>query len=477
MTSDYPELLLYIGGEWVASDSQTVDVINPATGATLGKLPLASSAHVDRALELAEAAFATWSATPADERGAILERAAELLLERKEQAALAMTLEQGKPLAESRAEVDGCVALLRWSASAAQEPAGRELPQREGPRRLSVRKEPIGPVAAFSPWNFPASIATRKVASGLAVGCPVIVKPAEETPASFLAVAQALHDAGLPVGVLSVLYGNPADVSSRLIDSPVIRKVSFTGSTRVGQLIGRQAGEKVKPSVLELGGHAPAVIFEDADLDAALTLSLAAKTRNAGQICISPTRFFIADPVYDDFADAFTERYAKVKVGDGTTVGTEMGPLAHERRVDAVAGLVRDAVDRGARLLAGGERIGNSGNFFAPTVLADVPEEARIMSEEPFGPVAILNRFKDREEVYGRANGTDYALGAYVFTGSDDTAEEAASRIDAGMVGINSFAIVHLDSPIGGRRMSGFGSEGGPEGLDAYRMNKFVSHY
>jgi succinate-semialdehyde dehydrogenase / glutarate-semialdehyde dehydrogenase len=477
VSNEYPELALYVAGEWITSTAQSADVVNPATGAMLGQLPLADAALIDRALASAEAAFATWAATPASERGAILERAAALLQERREAAALAMTLEQGKPLAEARAELDGSAALLRWCAAAAQEPAGRELPERAGPRRLSVRKEPIGPVAAFSPWNFPASIAARKVASALSVGCPVIVKPAEETPASFLAVAQALHDAGLPAGTLSVLYGDPGRISTQLIDSPVIRKVSFTGSTRVGQIIGRQAGERVKPAVLELGGHAPLMVFDDADIESAVTQSLAAKTRNAGQICISPTRFFIEEPAYDAFVDAFTGRYSQVVVGDGREDGVQMGPLAHGRRVDAVDDLIQDAVGRGARLLTGGERIGNAGNFFAPTVLADVPDDARIMVEEPFGPVAILNRFSDREDLYRRANGTDYALAGYIFTGSDETADEAGTRMDAGMVGINSLAVVHLDSPIGGRRMSGYGSEGGPEGLDAYRMNKFVSHY
>jgi succinate-semialdehyde dehydrogenase / glutarate-semialdehyde dehydrogenase len=475
MSTSYPELALYVSGEWITSTSQTRDVLNPATDAVLAKLPVADEQMIEAALRAADAAFAPWAATPVAERAAILERAADILHTRREQAALCMTLDQGKPLSQSLQEIDNCVDLLRWNAQAAQEPTGRELPARQGFRALSVRKEPIGTVAALAPWNFPASIATRKVASALAVGCPVIVKPAEDTPGSFLFVARALHEAGVPAGALSVLYGDPGTISAQLISSPVVRKVSFTGSTSVGQLIGRQAGQYVKPAVLELGGHAPVAVFKDADISGTVARSVLMKSRNAGQICISPTRFYIEDEVYDDFSDDFAAKFAEVKVGDGTSDGVDMGPLAHDRRIDAVSTLIEDAVEQGARLVTGGKRIGNTGNFFEPTVLADVPNHARIMLEEPFGPVAILNRFSDREELYRRANSSSYALAGYIFTGSDETAEEAAARFDVGMLGINAYAATILDSPIGGRKMSGYGSEGGSEGLDAYRINKFVS--
>jgi succinate-semialdehyde dehydrogenase / glutarate-semialdehyde dehydrogenase len=413
--------------------------------------------------------------TPHDERTAIMKRAARLLRENLDQAVTHLTMEMGKPVAEARVELENCAVLLEWTPDEAAKIADRVLTERAGWRDLRVRYEPIGTVAAFAPWNFPASLATRKVVSALAVGCAVIVRPPEETPAAFASVARALHDAGLPKGVLTVLYGDPNITTYPLIDSPIVKKIAFTGSTHVGSLLAQRAGANVKPSVMELGGHAPVIICADADIPRAAQMSVASKYRNSGQVCVSPTRFYIAEAVYDDFTDRFVSGAKALRLGDGLDADTQMGPLAHERRVEAVHGLVKDAVDRGAKLLCGGNRMDREGYFYLPTVLADVPPDARIMSEEPFGPVAVLNRFTNLDDALVAANATDFALGAYGFTGSAETAERLARELDAGMVAINSFVVGVVDSPLGGRRASGFGSEGGLEGITAYVIPKFSS--
>jgi succinate-semialdehyde dehydrogenase/glutarate-semialdehyde dehydrogenase len=471
----YDDLALYVAGEWITKSGSSQEVVNPATGEVIGVLPHADRTITDRALDAAATSFRSWSRSLPSDRAAILRRAANIIRRDLEHSAELMTLEQGKPLAESRSEYNTCAMLLEWGADAAMQEAGRILPDRDGPRRLAVRKEPIGPVVALSPWNFPASIATRKVATALAVGCTVVAKPAEETPASFLPVARALDEAGLPAGVLNVVYGDPAAVTEQLIDSDVTRKVSFTGSTRVGKLVAARAGAHAKPAVLELGGHAPVLVFNDADLEKTIALSVTTKVRNAGQVCIAPTRFFVQDSAFDAFSEGIVHGMENVVVGDGLEAGSIMGPLINERRIEAVDRLVEDALRHGAKLLTGGCRSNKPGYFYAPTVLADVPPEAQIMTEEPFGPIAILNRFKEFDEAIASANGNEYALGAYAFTKSDETAERVASEINAGMVGLNTYSVVFMDSPIGGRKMSGYGSEGGPEGLEAYRMNKFVS--
>ena len=466
---------LFINGEWIAATGLDQPVINPATGVEIGRVPLATPALAQRALDAAEAGFALWRATPPATRAAILTRAAQTLRQMAPQAALDLVQEMGKPLAEARSEIESCAALLEWAPGAAAEVTDRVLPPRAGFHDLRVRHEPIGPVLAVSPWNFPASLATRKAAAALAAGCSVIIRPAEETPAAIGHVARALAQAGLPAGVLQILYGDPDVTIYPLIDSPVIRKLAFTGSTQVGCLLAARAGAQAKPSVMELGGHAPVIVMQDADIDRAVAASVTAKFRNSGQVCVSPTRFFVHEDVAERFISGFVAGARALVVGDGLAPDTQMGPLANARRLDALEGLVRDAQDHGAQLLCGGTRLNRPGFFLAPTALADVPATARVMQEEPFGPLAVINRFRDLDEALTQANGTPFALGAYAFTGSDATAGRLAQGLDAGMIGINSYSIVFIDSPIGGRRFSGFGSEGGPEGVSAYLVPKFTS--
>lgn len=474
-SSAYPKPRLLIDGEWIeADDRRTEPVINPATGAELGSLPHATRDDLARALSAAWKGFLVWRGTPAAERANIMRRAAELVRQRAEAIARTMTLEQGKVLAESRGEALSCAAVLDWYAEEGSKERGRTVPRGDG---LCVRvvAEPVGPVAVLTPWNFPASLATRKVAAALAAGCSCVVKPAEETPASFLLVAAALHEAGLPRGVLNVVYGRPADVSSELIASPVIRKISFTGSTRVGKLLARQAAEVAKPATLELGGHAPVIVAEDADLDLAVAASITAKARNGGQVCISPTRFFVHRRLYEAFAARLAEGLGRLRVGDGLDPDSQMGPLANPRRVEAMQRLVEDAVARGARLAVGGRRPERAGFFWSPTVLVDVPDEAAAMREEPFGPIALVTPFDDQDGAVERANSTPYALGAYLFTGSSQRAEALASSLEAGMVGVNNYNVVFTETPIGGMKESGYGRDGGPEGLSAFLVSKVVS--
>lgn len=475
MTISYTSPSLFVAGEWIARTERMAPIYNPATGAKIGDMPLADAAIIDRALAAADAGFEIWRKTPLAERARLMKDAAARLRARMDEAVAHLTMEQGKPVGEARSELENCALLLEWCPEEAGRVTDRLLPGRPGFRDLRVRHEPIGPVAAFAPWNFPASLAGRKVASALAVGCSVIVRPAGETPAAIGYVARALDEAGLPKGVLNVLYGDAELITHRLIDSPVIRKVAFTGSTEVGCKLAARAAGNAKPSVMELGGHAPVIICADADIPQAVKLSVFSKYRNAGQVCVSPTRFFVEDSVYDAFASAFAESARALVVGDGLDPATQMGPMANERRVQAIERLVKDARDRGAKLLAGGERLNREGHFYMPTVLGDVPADAAIMTEEPFGPVAILNRFSSLDAALAEANSTPYALGAYAFTGSDATAERIAQDFDAGMIGINTYTITLTDSPIGGRRYSGFGSEGGPEGIAAYLIPKFTS--
>jgi len=474
-TVTYTSPSLFVAGEWIAQTDAMEPVYNPATGEQIGQTPQADEAMVDRALAAAESGFEIWRKTPLAERTRIMAAAAALLRERMDDAVVHLTMEQGKPVGEARSELENCALLLEWCPQEAGRVMDRVLPERDGFRDLRVRHEPIGPVAAFAPWNFPASLAGRKVASALAVGCSVIARPAGETPAALGFFARALDDAGLPKGVLNILYGKASMITNRLIDSPVIRKVAFTGSTEVGCKLAERAGANAKPSVMELGGHAPVIVCADADIKKAVALSIVSKYRNTGQVCVSPTRFFVEDSVYDAFTTQFVAAARQLVVGDGLDPDTQMGPMANERRVTAVDALVQDARDRGATLLTGGERLNRAGNFYMPTVLGDVPDDAAIMTEEPFGPVATVNRFTDIHDALAKANATPYALGAYGFTRSDETAELLISELDAGMIGMNTYTVTLTDSPIGGRRFSGFGSEGGPEGISAYLIPKFAS--
>jgi len=416
-----------------------------------------------------------WRKTSAYERAKVLRKAADLMRERVEQIATLLTLEEGKVLGEARIEVLYSADTLEWYAEEGRRAYGRIVPSRTPGNRQLVMHEPVGPVAAFSPWNFPALTPARKLAGALAAGCSCILKPAEEAPATALAIAKALEDAGLPKGVLNVVFGVPSRISEYLIASPVIRKITFTGSTVVGKQLARLASDGVKRATMELGGHAPVVVFEDVEVGDVSKLLVAAKYRNAGQVCISPTRFYVQERVFDGLVDRFTDMAKAIVVGNGLDAGVQMGPLANPRRIDAMERFVADAVEKGAKLRTGGERIGNAGNFWQPTVLTDVGNDARIMNEEPFGAVAVFNRFGSFEEVVREANRLPYGLAAYAFTQSGKTATAIADALESGLVGVNTLAVSTPETPFGGVKESGYGLESGSEGLEAFLATKFVS--
>lgn len=470
----YPSLSMIIDGERLSGGGRrTHAVVNPATAEVLGELPLADAADLDRALDAARRGFARWRRAPAARRGKVLQDAARLLLERQEDLARIATMEQGKPLVESRSEVMMVVNLFNFYAAECQRTYGRTLVRPEG-SRSEVRYEPVGPVAAFSPWNFPLGNVGRKLGAPIAAGCSVILKSAEETPASALGIIQALHDAGLSADVAQAVFGVPDEVSRHLLSSPVIRKLSFTGSTVVGKHLMALAAQNMLRTTMELGGHGPVLVFGDADIDRALDVMAPHKYRNAGQVCVSPTRFIVEESVYDRFRTAFAERARRVKVGNGLEDGTQMGPMANPRRPDAMEHLIGDAVQRGAKLLAGGERLGNQGFFYAPSALAEVPLDARIMNEEPFGPVAIINPFPGEDAMIAEANRLPYGLAAYAWTTDAKRQQRLGRELEAGMVGLNTVTIAGADTPFGGVKWSGHGAEDGPEGLLACMVLKTV---
>jgi len=472
----YTELALLIDGQWLQGEGRhTLPVINPATEEVLGQLPLATSADLDRALAAAERSYPVWRAMPPQQRGKIMHRAADLLRERGESIARIATMEEGKTLAETRIEVNIAAEIFDWYAEEGRRAYGRVLPQRAPGVRMTVVKEPVGPVAGFAPWNFPLGNPARKLGAALAAGCPCIVKPAEETPGSALAVARALVDAGVPAGVIAVVFGVPAEVSTHLLKSPIIRAISFTGSIPVGKQLASLAAQGMKRTTMELGGHAPVLVFDDVDVEAVLDLSVAAKYRNAGQVCVSPTRFYVQQGIYERFVTGFARRAKALAVGNGLDEKHRMGPLAHDRRLPAVDALIKDAVQHGAKLQAGGERLPGKGYFYAPTVLSDIPETARIMNEEPFGPVAVINPFTEFDEVIRKANRLPFGLAAYAFTQSARRVNLLGEQIEAGMIGINSFTIAVPDAPFGGMKESGHGSEEGIEGLEANLVTKFIT--
>jgi succinate-semialdehyde dehydrogenase/glutarate-semialdehyde dehydrogenase len=472
----YTDLLFYIDGQWTAGSSgNTAAVLNPSTGEALGQLPLASSEDLDTALAAAARGFETWSATSAFDRSGILRRVAALVRDRHALMAQCMTLDQGKPLTESTMEAKSAADHIEWYAEEGRRAYGRIVPSRNAAVRQLVVREPVGPVAAFTPWNFPINQAVRKIAGALAAGCSIIIKGPEEAPGAVIELVRCFHDAGVPKGVLNLVFGKPAHISDYLIRSPVIRKLSFTGSTAVGRQLGALAASHLKLTTMELGGHAPFIVCADADVEAAAALACALKFRNAGQVCASPSRFYVHDDVFDLFSRRFTELAVQLKVGDGFDPSSQMGPLANARRLMMVQELIADARDLGATVLTGGNRIGGTGNFFEPTLLADVPEQARLLNEEPFGPVAPLLRFNDLDSVIAQANSLEYGLAAFAFTRSLKTATELGNRLQAGMVSINHFGLALPETPFGGIKASGHGSEGGTEGLDAYLTTKFIS--
>jgi succinate-semialdehyde dehydrogenase / glutarate-semialdehyde dehydrogenase len=467
------ELALFVDGAWQSGEGRDEHaVVNPATGGTIAALPLAGEADLDAALASADAGFKLWSKTDAEARGAVLKKTAELLRERAGHIAHLLTLEQGKPIAEAKGEVMGSAQLFDWYAAEAVRNYGRVLVRPAGQRSIVV-KQPIGPVAAFSPWNFPVYLMAKKLAAALAAGCSVIAKPPEETPGSTSALMRCLDDAGLPKGVCQLVFGVPDTVSRHLIASPVIRKISFTGSVPVGKHLMKLAADGVKRTTMELGGHAPVLVFDDCDLEKTLDMVVPQKFRNAGQVCVSPTRFYVQSSIYDAFINGFARRTARVKTGSGLDADTKMGPLANVRRPSAIGALVEDAKAKGARVMAGGER-GTDGFFFQPTLLADVPDSADIMANEPFGPVAVTARFDTFDDAIEKANRLPYGLAAFAFTENGRRANLLGDAIESGMVGINTFAISSADAPFGGVKESGFGSEGGPEGLDSYMVTKAI---
>ncbi|RDE10521.1 NAD-dependent succinate-semialdehyde dehydrogenase [Pelagibacterium lacus] len=467
---------LLIGGEWKpASDGGRRDVVNPANGEVVGRLAVATDADLDAALRAAAAAFEGWKNTPAIERGAILRRAATLMRQRADEFAPIITRENGKTLAESMAEVSWAADFYEWFAEEARRIYGRTVPARMAGVRQFTSLEPVGPVLALSPWNWPLVPLSRKLSAALAAGCTVIAKPAEETPSAVALLARIFAEAGLPDGVLNVVYGDPAHISSRLIAAPEVRKISFTGSVPVGRLLARQAADHLKPITLELGGHAPVIVFDDVDVDAVVGKVVPIKFRTAGQVCSSPTRFYVHEKIAARFTEKLASAASGLKVGDGAAAGTEMGPLISARRVDAVADLVADAVSRGATLVSGGQRPEGKGYYYPPTILAGVKDDARIMSEEPFGPVVPVTTFSDYDEVIARANATPYALAAYVFTQSLELAHKVGVDLNCGNLGINTFAVSLAEGPFGGNRDSGYGREGGTEGIQSYLTTKFVA--
>lgn len=471
--SSYPQLQLYIDGRWKSASGQPV--INPADETTLGTVPHATVGDLDDALEAAEKALRIWRNTAPAERCRIILKAAQIIRDRVDDMAVAMTLEQGKPLDQARLEIIRGCEIIEWDANEGRRVYGRVIPGEEGMRH-TVLRQPIGVVAAFSPWNFPMSSPARKVAGALSSGCSIILKASEETPAGAVQLVRAFHDAGLPAGVLNLVFGEPSEISEYLIPNPLVRLVTFTGSIPVGKRLAEMTGRHMKPSIMELGGHGPVIVCDDVDPVATAAVSVMGKSRNAGQVCVSPTRFYVQESIYKRFAEAFAEKAATIKVGDGLDPATQMGPLANPRRLEAMETLVADAAKRGAKVLTGGSRIGNRGYFFPLTVLADVPDDARVMQEEPFGPVALVNPVRTLDEAIEKANALPYGLAAYAFTKSAQSADRIASGVEVGNLSINHFVASSAETPFGGVKESGYGREGGTEGLECYTVVKNVSH-
>ncbi len=474
--SQYEALSLYIDGEFLSGDGRTTqDVVNPATGEVLAQLPHASEADLDRALKAADRAFQTWRHSSPMDRSAIVRKAAELARERAQDIGLNLTRDQGKPLAEAVGEIVSCADHCDWHAEECRRIYGRIVPPRNPAVRQLVVREPIGVCAAFTPWNFPFNQAIRKISAAIGAGCTIILKGPEDAPSAVMAIARIFHDAGLPKGILNIVWGDPPKVSDYLIRSPIVRKVSFTGSVPVGKQLAALAGAHMKRITMELGGHSPVLVFDDADIPKAAKMLAKFKIRNAGQVCISPTRFYVQEKAYDQFLSVFVETLKGVKVGDGTAKDTEMGPLAHERRVGAISSFVEDARKGGATIELGGDPLGGQGYFFPPTVVTNISDESRLMTEEPFGPIAPVVRFSDTDEVIKRANSLPFGLSSYVFTTSLQTATKASNEIEAGMVNINHFGVALPETPFGGVKDSGIGSEGGTETFDGYLVTKFIT--
>ncbi len=476
MTEHYPTLQMYIAGAWCdAENDRTAPVSNPATEEVIAQVPLATAADLDRAVDAAVAGFATWRAIPIARRTAILYAAADILTSRADHIGRVMTTEQGKPFGEARGEALRVADALRWDADDARRAYGRLIPSAPG-TVLSVRHEPIGPVAALTPWNFPIGGPMRKIAAALSAGCSIVIKACEETPGTACELVRCFVDAGVPAGALNLVFGEPAEVSAHLIASPAIRLIAFTGSVPVGKLLAAQAGAQMKPALMELGGHAPVIVCADADPVVAAQRAAFAKFVNAGQVCTSPSRFLVHESLFEEFTGEFVKAAGNVVVGNGLDEGVTMGPMANERRLTAMAEFVADAVAKGAQIRCGGERLDRKGYYFPPTVLTGVSSDAKIMSEEPFGPIAPIVPFTDLDDALAIANSLPYGLAAYGFTRSAATAERLSDELEAGILSINHCGGSVHEAPSGGVKSSGHGKEGGPEGLEAYLVTKRVSH-
>lgn len=470
----YPDIKLFINGAW-RQTKETLPIINPGDEKEIGRLPVASETDMADALAAAEAGFKIWRDTAPRTRGQIILKAAQLLRARQEEIAYSIALELGKPISQARLEVVRGCEFFEWDAAEAQRLYGRVIPSAPGMRFIVIR-QPIGCVAAFSPWNFPMSQPARKVAAALAAGCAIVLKAAEDTPAGAVHVAQAFADAGLPKGVLNLVFGQPAEISNYLIPQQSIRLVAFTGSTKVGKQLAAMAAKSMTPVLMELGGHAPVIVCADSDAGAVADASAVGKFRNAGQVCTSPTRFYVHENLCQPFTESFVKRSQAMRIGDALDEKTEMGPLAHKGRLEALQGFVDDAVTRGAKLLTGGRRRSDKGYFFEPTVLAEVPKEAQVLREEPFGPIAIINPVASLDQAISEANSVDYGLAAYAFTHSAANVEALVDGVEAGNLSINTFQASVAETPFGGVKASGYGREGGEEGLQHYTLVKNVSH-
>ncbi len=471
----YSDLSLFIDGRWRKGSNDPIPVINPATEEVIGMLASASTSDLDEALAAADRSFPVWKAKSPYERSKIMRKAADLLRERIDHIAPLMTMEQGKTLAESRMELGGAADVIDWFAEEGRRTYGRIIPSRMTHVRQLAIREPVGPVAAFTPWNFPVNQAVRKISAALASGCTIILKGPEETPSSCAELVRVFDDAGVEKGALSLVFGNPAEISEYLIAHPVIKKISFTGSTVVGKKLAELAGRHMKRATMELGGHAPVIVFDDADLDTANKLLAGAKFRNAGQVCVAPTRFMVQESVFDRFVETFTRASQAVKVGNGLDAGNDMGALANSRRIDAMESMIADAVQKGGKVRTGGKRVGNKGYFFEPTVLTDVSKDAKIMKEEPFGPIAIFSPFSTLDEAVAEANRLPYGLAAYAYTRSAVNADALSGRIESGMISINHHGLALPEIPFGGIKDSGYGSEGGTEAMEGYLNTKLVT--
>ena len=470
------KIAMLINGRWCqGSEGKSQPLLNPATEEIMADVPHASASDLDEALSSSAQGFAVWRQITPLERQAIMEKAARLVEERIDEIAKTLTMEMGKPLAEAKIELGFVIDVIRWYAEEGKRAYGRIVPARVPGARQMVMKEPVGPSCAFVAWNFPGTNMIRKVAGALGAGCSMLIKPSEETPGTAVAIARCFQDAGLPPGVLNIVFGIPEEVSEHVLGSWIPRKMSFTGSIPVGKHLQKLAADTMKRCTMELGGHSPVIVFDDADIEKAINVTSGFKFRNAGQVCISPTRFFVHEKVYNEFIEGFTERAKSIKVGNGLEDGVQMGPLIDSRRLPVMEDFVSNAIDCGAEIKTGGERIGNQGFFYAPTVLSRVPDEAAIMTEEPFGPLAPMTHFNSFDEVVERANSLPFGLASYVFTSDGEKATKIEQALDTGLVGVNHPMVATPETPFGGVNESGYGSEGGIEGLDAFLRTKFVT--